>query len=59
MKLGLAQIRAFGRVQMFERTDAQRAAWKKLWPVHMEMESRVGAAMFDGVYKAAGRGAPQ
>jgi len=55
----LATIRASGRVQVLALTDAQRAEWKKaMWPVHKEMESRVGAPLLESVYKAAGSGAP-
>jgi C4-dicarboxylate-binding protein DctP len=55
----LAQIKASGRVQVLALTDAQRAEWKKtMWPVHKEMESRVGAALLRDVYKAAGSNPP-
>ena len=50
----LAQIRASGKVDVLALTDAQRAEWKKaLWPVHKEMESRVGAALLGSVYQSA------
>ncbi len=55
----LAKIRASGNVQVIDLTDTQRAEWKKtMWPVHKEMESRVGAALMNNVYKVAGSGAP-
>ena len=55
----LKQIRASGKVQVLALTDAERAVWKKaMWPVHKEMESRVGAALLDSVYKSAGSNPP-
>ena len=55
----LKQIRASGRVQVLALTDAERAVWKKtMWPVHKEMEARVGAALLDSVYKSAGSNPP-
>jgi C4-dicarboxylate-binding protein DctP len=55
----LAQIRASGKVQVLALSDAERTVWKKtMWPVHKEMESRVGAALLQDVYKAAGSNPP-
>ena len=53
----LAKIRASGKVQVIELTPAQRVEWKKtMWPVHKEMEGRVGAPLLQSVYKTAGSG---
>ena len=55
----LAQIRASGKVDVLALTDAQRGDWKKaMWPVHKEMESRVGATLLTEVYKSAGSNPP-
>ena len=55
----LAQIKASGKVQVLALSDAERAVWKKtMWPVHKEMESRVGAGLLQDVYKAAGSNPP-
>lgn len=55
----LAQLRASGRVQVIAPSDAERAEWKKaMWPVHRQMESRVGADLLQTVYKAAGSNPP-
>ena len=55
----LAQIKASGKVEVLALTDAQRADWKKaMWPVHKEMESRVGTALLNEVYKSAGSNSP-
>ena len=55
----LAQIKAAGKVDVLVLTAALRAEWKKtLWPVHKEMESRVGAALLASVCKSAGSNPP-
>ena len=55
----LAQIRASGKVQVLALTDAERAVWKRtMWPVHKEMEPRVGAPLLQDVYKVAGSNPP-
>ncbi|MEO8935505.1 MAG: DctP family TRAP transporter solute-binding subunit [Burkholderiaceae bacterium] len=55
----LAQIRATDKVQVLALTDAQRADWKKaMWPVHKEMEPRIGAALLNEVYQIAGSHPP-
>ncbi len=54
----LAKIRASGTAQVIELTDAQRAEWKKtMWPVHQEMESRIGRDLVQQVYKSTGASA--
>lgn len=55
----LAQIKASGKVRVLALTDAERAEWKKtMWPVHKEMEARVGAPLLREVYQAAGSNPP-
>ena len=51
----LEEIKARGKSTVHTATAADSAEWKKaLMPVHKEMESRVGKATVDAVYKAAG-----
>ena len=51
----LAELRASGKTQVQDLTPAEREVWRKtLWPVHKEMESRIGAALLAQVYQATG-----
>ncbi|WP_434064104.1 TRAP transporter substrate-binding protein [Roseateles aquae] len=51
----LQGIKASGKSTIYMPTAAELAEWKKaLMPVHKEMESRVGKATVEAVYKAAG-----
>ena len=51
----LAKIKASGNAQVIDLTDAQRAEWKKtMWPVHQEMEWRIGKDLVQQVYKTTG-----
>jgi C4-dicarboxylate-binding protein DctP len=55
----LEKIKASGRSTVYSLTPAERAEWiKALFPVHKEMESRVGKATIDAVYKATGFSSP-
>lgn len=52
----LAAMKASGKTNFYEPTDAERQEWIEiLLPVHKEMESRVGKDTLDSVYKALGR----
>jgi C4-dicarboxylate-binding protein DctP len=56
----LAKIRAMGKIQIHDMTDAERKAWiAKLMPVHKEMQGRFGKDFIEKVYKASGFTAPQ
>jgi C4-dicarboxylate-binding protein DctP len=56
----LAKIRAMGKIQVHDMTDAERKAWiAKLMPVHKEMQGRFGKDFIEKVYKASGFTAPQ
>ncbi|CAN5138863.1 TRAP transporter substrate-binding protein [soil metagenome] len=56
----LDKIRASGKTTIYTPTAAEITEWKKaLMPVHKEMESRVGKATIDAVYKATGFVAPK
>ena len=56
----LDKIKASGKSNVYTLTADETAEWKKaLMPVHKEMESRVGKATVDAVYKAAGFVAPK
>ena len=58
--VALDKIKASGKSTLYTLTPAETAEWKKaLMPVHKEMESRVGRATVDAVYKAAGFVAPK
>ena len=51
----LAELKASGKVQVLELTPSEREVWRQtLWPVHKEMESRVGSALLNQVYQATG-----
>jgi C4-dicarboxylate-binding protein DctP len=51
----LEKIKASGKTTIYSLTPEERTEWiKALMPVHREMESRVGKATIDAVYKAAG-----
>ena len=51
----LAELKASGKTQVQDLTPAEREVWRKtLWPVHKEMESRIGAALLTQVYEATG-----
>lgn len=50
----LNKIKAASRAQVYDLSDAEKAAWRKaLLPVHREMESRIGKDVIDAVYKEA------
>ena len=56
----LDKIKASGKSTVYTLTAEETTEWKKaLMPVHKEMESRVGKATVDAVYKAAGFVAPK
>ncbi|MCV2369914.1 TRAP transporter substrate-binding protein [Roseateles oligotrophus] len=56
----LDKIKASGKSLIYAPTEAETNEWKKtLMPVHKEMESRVGKATIDAVYKAANFSAPK
>ena len=58
--LALEKMRASGKTTIYTLTAGETAEWKRaLMPVHKEMESRVGKANIDAVYKAAGFLAPK
>jgi C4-dicarboxylate-binding protein DctP len=51
----LAELRASGKTQVQDLSAAEREVWRKtLWPVHKEMEPRIGAALLNQVYQATG-----
>ena len=48
----LAKIKASGRTQVYDLTDAEKAAWRAaLLPVHKQMEGRIGKDVIDAIYK--------
>ena len=54
-KDALAELKASGKTQVQDLTPAEREVWRKtLWPVHKEMESRIGASLLNQVYQATG-----
>jgi C4-dicarboxylate-binding protein DctP len=54
-KDALAELKATGKTQVQDLTPAEREVWRKtLWPVHKEMESRIGANLLNQVYQATG-----
>ena len=56
----LDKIKASGKTTVYTPTAAEIDEWKKaVMPVHKEMESRVGKATIDAVYKATGFVAPK
>jgi C4-dicarboxylate-binding protein DctP len=56
----LEKITASKKSTVYTPTPAEINEWKKaLMPVHKEMESRVGKATIEGVYKEAGFVAPK
>jgi len=56
----LDKIKASGKTTIYTLKPDEVNEWKKaLMPVHKEMESRVGKATIDAVYKAAGFVAPK
>ena len=56
----LEKIKASGKTNIYTPTPAEINEWKTaLMPVHKEMESRVGKATIEAVYKAAGFVAPK
>lgn len=58
--VALDKIKASGKTTIYTLTPDEVNEWKKaLMPVHKEMESRVGKATIDAVYKAAGFVAPK
>ena len=51
----LAELRKNSRVQVHDLSAAEREVWRTtLWPVHKEMESRIGASLLNQVYQATG-----
>ncbi len=51
----LAELRASGKTQVQDLSAAEREVWRKtLWPVHKEMEPRIGAVLLNQVYQATG-----
>ena len=51
----MAQMKAAGRTQFYELTDADREEWvKALRPVHKTVESRIGADLIQQAYTALG-----
>ena len=56
----LEKIKASGKTTVYTPTPAEIDEWKRaLMPVHKDMESRVGKATIEAVYKAAGFVAPK
>jgi C4-dicarboxylate-binding protein DctP len=54
-KDALTELRASGKTQVQDLTPAEREVWRKtLWPVHKEMESRIGADLLSQVYRVTG-----
>ncbi len=50
----LAKVKATGKTQVYELTDAEKTAWKKvLVPVQDEMKSRIGKETVEAVQKEA------
>lgn len=50
----LAAIKASGKTEVYELSNAQREEWRQaLLPVHREMEGRVGKQTLEAVYKVA------
>lgn len=51
----LAAVKASGKTEIYQPTDADKAAFKKaLVPVHKKMESRIGAELIQSIYKETG-----
>ena len=54
-EVALEKMRASGKTTIYTLKPEEANEWKKtLMPVHKEMESRVGKATIEAVYKAAG-----
>jgi C4-dicarboxylate-binding protein DctP len=50
----LAKIKAAGRAEVYELTDAEKAAWRAaLLPVHEQMAGRIGKDVVDAVHREA------
>jgi C4-dicarboxylate-binding protein DctP len=50
----IAKVKASGRTTVYALTAEEQAAWQKaLLPVHREMESRIGKALIESVYREA------
>ena len=48
----LAKIKAANRAQVYDLTDAEKAAWRAaLLPVHKQMEARIGKDVIDAIYR--------
>ncbi|MBE7942799.1 TRAP transporter substrate-binding protein [Ramlibacter aquaticus] len=59
-KAAFDKIKASGKTTIYTLTPEERTEWvRALMPVHKEMESRVGKANMDAMYKAAGFVAPK
>ncbi|MCK0510674.1 TRAP transporter substrate-binding protein [Aromatoleum buckelii] len=51
----LEAVRASGKTEIYQPTDAEKLAFKKaLVPVHKKMESRIGAETIQSIYKDTG-----
>jgi C4-dicarboxylate-binding protein DctP len=51
----LAKIKASGKSTIYKLTDAERLEWKKAaFPVHKEMEGRLGKELIQQIYKETG-----
>ena len=51
----LGELKASGKTQVQDLSPAEREVWRKaLWPVHKEMEFRIGATLLNDVYRATG-----
>jgi len=51
----LEAVRASGKTEIYQPTDAEKVAFKKaLVPVHKKMESRIGAETIQSIYKDTG-----
>jgi C4-dicarboxylate-binding protein DctP len=53
-KDSLDKIKATNRVQVYDLSDTEKAAWRAaLLPVHKQMESRIGKDVIEAIYKEA------
>jgi C4-dicarboxylate-binding protein DctP len=53
-KDSLDKVKATNRSQVYDLTEAERAAWRAaLLPVHKQMEGRIGKDVIDAIYKEA------
>jgi C4-dicarboxylate-binding protein DctP len=50
----IAKVKASGRSNVYALTNDEQAAWRRaLLPVHRQMETRIGKALIDAVYREA------